>query len=116
LGRRWFRNVLGALNAVGHQLIQVTNHSYINVVSVCQLLRAVAVPGMPMRRAGNVLETLDNSRTLTIPGVFEQLPRHDQLQTHSPSRPRPLRQTRHYLIRRLGAEPLFPLELEGMIW
>ena len=35
-------NVLGALNSVTHELIQVTNHSYINAESVCQLLRAVA--------------------------------------------------------------------------
>lgn len=57
-GRKRF-NVLGALDCVSHKLIQVTNHSYINSVSVCQLLRAVAdaaVPGVP------VTLILDNAR------------------------------------------------------
>jgi transposase len=52
-------NVLGALNAVSHRLIQVTNHSYINAPSVCDLLRAVAnaaVPGVP------ITLVLDNAR------------------------------------------------------
>ena len=35
-------NVLAALHAVSHRLIRVANHSYINAVSVCDLLRAVA--------------------------------------------------------------------------
>lgn len=34
-------NVLGALNAVTHELIMVTNDSYINSQSVCQLLRQI---------------------------------------------------------------------------
>lgn len=34
-------NVLGALNAVTHELISVTNDSYINSQSVCQLLRQI---------------------------------------------------------------------------
>lgn len=49
-GRKRF-NVLGALNAVTHELISVTNHRYINGESVCELLRAVAaaaVPGIPI--------------------------------------------------------------------
>jgi transposase len=49
-GRKRF-NVLAALNAVSHKLITVTNHSYINAHSVCDLLRAVAaaaVPGVPI--------------------------------------------------------------------
>jgi transposase len=57
-GRKRY-NVLGALNAVSHQLIQVTNHSYINAESVCLLLRAVAacaVPGIP------ITLVLDNAR------------------------------------------------------
>ncbi len=37
-GRKRY-NVLGALHAVSHQLIRVVNHSYINAVSVCDLLR-----------------------------------------------------------------------------
>jgi transposase len=57
-GRKRF-NVLGALDAVSHQLIQVSNHSYINAASVCQLLRAVAAavtPGLP------ITLVLDNAR------------------------------------------------------
>ena len=40
-GRKRY-NVLGALHAVSHRLIQVSNHNYINAVSVCDLLRALA--------------------------------------------------------------------------
>jgi transposase len=57
-GRKRY-NVLGALNAVSHRLIQVNNHSYINAESVCLLLRAVAAaaaPGIP------VTLVLDNAR------------------------------------------------------
>lgn len=57
-GRKRF-NVLGALDAVSHRLIQVNNHSYINAESVCLLLRAVAAaatPGLP------ITLVLDNAR------------------------------------------------------
>ena len=57
-GRKRY-NVLGALNGVSHQLIQVSNHSYINAESVCLLLRAVAAaaaPGIP------ITLVLDNAR------------------------------------------------------
>jgi transposase len=57
-GRKRF-NVLGALDAVSHKLITVTNHSYINAESVCLLLRAVAdaaIPGIP------ITLVLDNAR------------------------------------------------------
>lgn len=57
-GRKRY-NVLGALNAVSHKLIQVSNHSYINAGSVCLLLRAVgaaAAPGIPLTLV------LDNAR------------------------------------------------------
>ena len=57
-GRKRY-NVLGALNAVSHKLIQVSNHSYINAESVCQLLRALAdaaTPGIP------ITMVLDNAR------------------------------------------------------
>jgi transposase len=57
-GRKRY-NVLGALNAVSHKLIQVSNHSYINAESVCLLLRAVAdaaAPGIP------ITLVLDNAR------------------------------------------------------
>ena len=40
-GRKRY-NVLGALDAVTHRLIRVTNYDYINAESVCALLRAVA--------------------------------------------------------------------------
>ncbi len=40
-GRQRF-NVLGALNAVTHELITVTNDAYITADSVCQLLRKLA--------------------------------------------------------------------------
>src|SRR5271165_2239677 len=44
-GRRRY-NVLGALNAVTHQLIRVTNEGYINAQSVCTLLRKLAGAGL----------------------------------------------------------------------
>ena len=44
-GRQRF-NVLGALNAVTHQLITVTNDSYINSGSVGQLLEKIAALGL----------------------------------------------------------------------
>jgi transposase len=58
-GRKRF-HVLGALDAVSHQLIQVSNHSYINAESVGLLLRAVAdavTPGIP------ITLVLDNARS-----------------------------------------------------
>jgi transposase len=50
--------VLGAVHAVSHRLIQVTNHSYINAESVCALLRALAASsvGKP------ITVVLDNAR------------------------------------------------------
>ena len=57
-GRKRY-NVLGALDAVSHKLIRVSNHSYINAESVCLLLRAVAAaaaPGIP------ITLVLDNAR------------------------------------------------------
>lgn len=56
-GRQRF-NVLGALDAVTHELITVTNETYINALSVCQLLRQLA------ERAGSraVSVVLDNAR------------------------------------------------------
>ena len=40
-GRQRF-NVLGALNAITHELITVTNDSYITAVSVCELMHKLA--------------------------------------------------------------------------
>jgi transposase len=56
-GRKRY-NVLGALDAVTHQLIRVTNFDYINSESVCALLRAVAEAsvGLP------ITLVLDNAR------------------------------------------------------
>jgi transposase len=56
-GRKRY-NVLGALHAVSHRLVRVTNHGYINAESVCALLRAVAAAGV-----GRPLTlVLDNAR------------------------------------------------------
>jgi len=48
-GRQRF-NVLGALDAISKQVITVTNDSYINAVSVCQLLHQLrkSFPDIPM--------------------------------------------------------------------
>ncbi len=42
-GRKRF-NVLGALNAITHEVITVTNDTYINAESVCQLLHKERSP------------------------------------------------------------------------
>ncbi len=46
-GRKRF-NVLGAIDAVTHELITITNDNYINALSVCELLKEIAerYPGM----------------------------------------------------------------------
>ena len=44
-GRKRY-NVLGAIDAVTHRMIRVTNHAYINRPSVCDLLRAVSRAGL----------------------------------------------------------------------
>ena len=44
-GRQRF-NVLGALHALTYQLITVTNDSYINATSVCELLEKIAALGL----------------------------------------------------------------------
>jgi transposase len=56
-GRKRY-NVLGALDAVTHRLIRVTNDGYINAESVCTLLRSVAAAsvGLP------ITLVLDNAR------------------------------------------------------
>lgn len=56
-GRKRY-NVLGALDAVTHRLIRVTNHDYINAESVCALLRAVAEAGVGLP----ITLVLDNAR------------------------------------------------------
>jgi transposase len=56
-GRKRY-NVLGAIDAVTHRLIRVTNYDYINAESVCALLRQVATAavGLP------ITLVLDNAR------------------------------------------------------
>lgn len=56
-GRQRF-NVLGALDAISHELLMVTNDTYINALSVCDLLRQVRsrYPDMP------ITLILDNAR------------------------------------------------------
>ncbi len=56
-GRKRY-NVLGALDAVTHRMITVSNDSYINALSVCELLRKVAAAGLP----GPVTLVMDNAR------------------------------------------------------
>ena len=56
-GRQRF-NVLGAIDAITHQLVTVSNDSYINAQSVCDLLRKIAAthPAIP------ITLVLDNAR------------------------------------------------------
>jgi transposase len=56
-GRRRF-NVLGALNAITHELVMVTNDTYVNASTVCELLRQLAARqlGVP------ITLILDNAR------------------------------------------------------
>ena len=56
-GRKRY-NVLGALDAVTHRLIRVTNDGYINAESVCTLLRSVAAAGVGLP----ITLVLDNAR------------------------------------------------------
>jgi transposase len=56
-GRQRF-NVLAALNAITHELVTVTNDTYINAQSVCELLRKVAALGLK----APVTLVLDNAR------------------------------------------------------
>src|SRR6201996_7881335 len=55
-GRQRF-NVLGALNAVTRELLMVTNDTYINAGSVCELLTRIA----PMGLTGPISHILDNA-------------------------------------------------------
>ena len=56
-GRKRF-NVLGALNAISHEVITVTNDTYINAESVCQLLHKLAALGLSIP----ITLVLDNAR------------------------------------------------------
>jgi transposase len=63
-GRKRY-NVLGALDAVSHRLIRVTNLDYVNAESVCALLRAVAETGVGLP----ITLVLDNARYQKCAGV-----------------------------------------------
>ena len=65
-GRKRF-NVLGALNAVTHELITVTNDTYINAQSFCELLRRISRldSGVP------ITLVLDNARYQKCKLVWE---------------------------------------------
>ena len=56
-GRKRY-NVLGALNAVTREVVQITNQTYINSESVCELLRKIAA----LRLKTPVTLVLDNAR------------------------------------------------------
>jgi hypothetical protein len=56
-GRRRF-NVLGALNAITHELVTVTNDTYITAESVCELLRRIAALNLGLP----VTLVMDNAR------------------------------------------------------
>jgi transposase len=56
-GRKRF-NVLAALNAITHEVITVTNDSYINALSVCELLQKLATLGLSIP----ITLVLDNAR------------------------------------------------------
>ena len=56
-GRQRF-NVLGAWNAVTHELIAVTNTTVVNTVTMCELLRKIAAIGL----TGPITLVLDNAR------------------------------------------------------
>jgi transposase len=56
-GRQRF-NVLGAWNAMTHQLISVTNTTVVNTETMCQLLRKIAASGL----TGPITLVLDNAR------------------------------------------------------
>jgi transposase len=70
-GRKRY-NVLGALDAVTHRLIRVTNFDYINAESVCALLRVVAEAsvGLPITL---VLDNARYQKCALVQGLAESL-------------------------------------------
>ena len=58
-GRQRF-NVLGALNAVTHQLITITNETYINSTSVCELLEKIV--SIELKHTKPITLILDNAK------------------------------------------------------
>jgi transposase len=70
-GRKRY-NVLGAIDAVTHRLIRVTNYDYINAESVCALLRQVAeaAVGLPITL---VLDNARYQKCAVVLGLAESL-------------------------------------------
>jgi transposase len=80
-GRQRF-NVLGALNAITHEVILVTNDSYITAIQVCELLQKLAEfvrsgsPTMERTQAASlglsipITLVLDNARVATYSGTL----------------------------------------------
>ena len=66
LGRKRF-HVLGALNAVTHELIRVTNDTYINAQSVCDLLWRISRLNLGVP----ITLVLDNARDQKCKIVWE---------------------------------------------
>lgn len=64
-GRQRF-NVLGALNALTHELVSVTNETYINALSVCELLVKVA----DLKLSGPVTLVMEKAAELKIELLF----------------------------------------------
>lgn len=66
-GRQRF-NVLGAINAISHELVTVVNDSYINAVCVCELLEKLAVLNLGVP----ITLFLDNARYQKCALVMEK--------------------------------------------
>jgi transposase len=66
-GRQRF-NVLGAVHAITHELMTVTNESYINALSVCELLEKIAAIGL----STPITLVLDNARYQRCQLVLER--------------------------------------------
>jgi transposase len=66
-GRKRF-NILGALNAISHELVTISNDTYINALSVCDLLEKLhhLYPGLP------IVLVMDNARYQKCSLVLEK--------------------------------------------
>ena len=69
-GRKRF-NVLGALNAISHELVTISNHSYINALSVCELLEKLH----HLYRDLPIVLVMDNARYQKCQLVLEKAQR-----------------------------------------
>ena len=70
-GRKRY-NVLGAINAITKELVTVTNHSYINSTSVCELLHQIA----KLKHSSPITLVLDNAsyqRCQLVQSLAQQL-------------------------------------------